>query len=162
MKLVINSCYGGFGLSSKATKRYLELKGKEAYFYKQTYNRFIGNAEFIRIDDLDSLGNELFIYCTTEDQGEALNDYPESGFYHREIPRNDKHLVQVVEELGAEANSMCSKLEIVEIENGRWYKIDEYDGYESVEYRDIDDEWELAEDNKEYKLEDIIDGEDEI
>ena len=40
------------------------------------------------------------------------------------------------------------KTYVVETENGRWYKINEYDGYESIEYRDIDDEWELAEDNE--------------
>ena len=39
MKLVINSCYGGFHLSPKALKRYLELKGKNAYFInKQNIN----------------------------------------------------------------------------------------------------------------------------
>lgn len=32
MKLVINSSYGGFYLSPKALKGYLELKGKNAYF----------------------------------------------------------------------------------------------------------------------------------
>ena len=40
------------------------------------------------------------------------------------------------------------KTYVVEIENGRQYKIDECDDYESIEYRDIDDEWELAEDNE--------------
>ena len=150
MKLVINSCYGGFGLSPKALKRYLELKSKQAYFYKQTKYSWQGNGiEFHRIDNIDDL-DELFIDCTTEYQGEVLNDFPDNTIFPREdIPRNDKHLVQVVEELGAEANSKYSKLEVVEIENGRWYKIDEYDGYESIEYRDLDDEWELAEDNDE-------------
>ena len=36
MKIVINVCFGGFSLSNKAIKRYLELKGEECYFYKQT------------------------------------------------------------------------------------------------------------------------------
>lgn len=150
MKLVINSCYGGFNLSPKAIKRYLELKGKEAYFYKQTkYNWSDNNVEFQRVDNLDDLNNELFNYCTAKKQGEVLNDFPSNIFHSRDIPRNDKHLVQVVEELGAEASSKVSNLKIVEIENGRWYKIDEYDGYESIEYRDIDDEWELAVDDDE-------------
>ena len=134
MKLVINSCYGGFGLSPKALKRYLELKGKKSYFYRQTkYNWQYNDTEYQRIDNVDDL-NELFIYCTTEDQGEVINNFPDNTFHSSYIPRNDKHLVQVVEELGVEANSKCAKLQIVEIENGRWYKIDEYDGYESIEY----------------------------
>lgn len=149
MKLVINSCYGGFHLSPKALKRYLELKGKNAYFYRQTKYRYKdGIDEFTRIDNIDSIKNDLFITCTTIDYGKTTNTYPLSAFKDRPIKRNDKHLIQVVEELGEEANTTVSRLTIVEIENGRWYKIDEYDGYESIEHRDIDDEWELAEDNE--------------
>ena len=145
MKLVINSCYGGFHLSPKAMKRYLELKGKQVYFYKQTKYRWADNTfGFQRVDNLDDLNNEVFYYCTTEDQGEVLNDWPSNTFHSSDIPRNDKHLVQVVEEFGVEASSKLSNLKVVEIENGRWYKIDEYDGYESIQYRDIDDEWMLA------------------
>lgn len=149
MKLVINTCYGGFHLSPKALKRYLELKGKNAYFYKRTKYEYIdGIDEFTRIDNIDSIKNDLFIACTTIDYGKVTNTYPLRTFKDRLIPRNDKHLIQVVEELGEEANSVFSRLTIVEIKNGRQYKINEYNGYESIEYRDIDDEWELAEDDK--------------
>lgn len=149
MKLVINSCYGGFYLSPKALKRLLELKGKNAYFYKQTrYGYKNGIDEFTRIDNIDSLQGSLFFTCTTIDYGKTTNTHPLSAFEDCPIKRNNKHLIQVVEELGEEANTTVSRLTIVEIENGRWYKIDEYDGYESIEYRDIDDEWELAEDNE--------------
>ena len=147
MKLVINSCYGGFRLSPKALKRYLELKGKNAYFYKQTkYEYRDGIDEFTRIDDIDSIKSDLFIACTAIDYGKVTNTYPSRAFEDHSISRNDKHLIQTIEELGEEANTTVSRLTIVEIENGRWYKIDEYDGYESIKYRDIDDEWELAED----------------
>ena len=149
MKLVINSCYGGFHLSPKALKRYLELKGKNAYFYKQTkYEYRDGIYEFTRIDDIDAIKSSLFIYCTTIDYGKVTNTYPSGPFADCPIKRNDKHLIQTIEELGEEANTTVSRLTIVEIENGRWYKINEYDGYESIEYRDIDDEWELAEDDE--------------
>ena len=146
MKLVINSCYGGFHLSLKALKRYLELKGKNAYFYKQTkYKYKDGIDEFTRIDNIGSIKSSLFIICTNVDYGKVTNTYPSRTFADRSIQRNDKYLIQVVEELGEEANTSVSRLTIVEIENGRWYKIDEYDGYESIEYRDIDDDWEIAE-----------------
>lgn len=67
------------------------------------------------------------------------------------IPRTDKALVQVVEELVDKANgSVCghkvAQLEVVEIENGTVYRIDEYKGFESIEYRDKI-EWSVAEDN---------------
>jgi hypothetical protein len=95
MKVVINTCYGGFSLSEDAKERYLELAGEK----------------------------------------------PKSWY---DLNRADKHLVQVVEELGRDANGSHARLEVVDIETGRWFKIDEYDGYEEIEYRDIDSDWVLA------------------
>lgn len=46
--------------------------------------------------------------------------------------RHDKRLVDVVEALGDKASGFCAKLAIAEIES-RMYRIDEYDGCESVE-----------------------------
>ena len=147
MKLVINSCYGGFHLSPKALKRYLELKDKNAYFYKQTkYEYSDGSNEFTRIDNIDHIEDDLWITCTTTDCGKVTSTYPPDSFDDKSILRNDKYLIQVVEELGEEANTVVSRLTVVKIKNGRWYKINEYDGYESIEYRDIDEEWELAKD----------------
>ena len=145
MKIVINSCYGGFSLSPKGERRYLELKGLNPYFYKQSkYNYPDNTIEFIRLDNIDDVP-DLFFYCTTYDQGKILPDYPKDVFHSRCLKRNDPILVQVVEELGAESFGKCAKLEVVDIDKGRWFKIDEYDGYESIQYRDIDDEWILAE-----------------
>ena len=143
MKIVINDDYGGFGLSPKGKQRYLELKGQKAYFYQRTSYELY-NTTFERIDDIDDI-TDIFFYCTTRDQGKLISDYPENIFYSGSIKRNDPILVQVVEELGDEASGECATLKIVEIENGRWFKIDEYDGWESIQYRDIDDEWILAE-----------------
>lgn len=145
MKIVINSCYGGFSLSPKGERRYLELKGLSPYFYRQTAYKFNDvKTEFIRIDHIDDVP-DLFFYCTTYDQGKTLPDYPKDIFHSRNLKRSDPILVQVVEELGAESFGKCARLEVVDIDKGRWFKIDEYDGYESIQYRDIDDEWILAE-----------------
>ena len=145
MKIVINTCYGGFGLSPKGQRRYLELKGHKPYFYKQSrYNYTDNTLEFTRIDNFDDVPS-LFFYCTTYDQGKIISDYPKDTFHFYDLKRNDPILVQVVEELGAESFGECSNLEVVDIKNGRWFQIDEYDGYESIRYRDIDDEWILAE-----------------
>jgi hypothetical protein len=145
MKIVINSCYGGFSLSPRGERRYLELKGHKSYFYKQTkYNCSNGKTEFTRIDHIDDVP-DIFFYCTTYDQGKTLPGYPKDIFHSRDLKRSDPILVKVVEELGAESFGKCAELEIVDIDKGRWFKIDEYDGYESVQYRDIDDEWILAE-----------------
>jgi len=59
------------------------------------------------------------------------------------INRADPALVQVVEELDDEANTRFSDLRIVDIPAGTKYRIDEYDGNESV--CTIDDyEWSIA------------------
>ena len=145
MKIVINTCYGGFSLSPKGERRYLELNGLKSYFYKQSkYNWKDGETEFVRIDNIDDVP-DLFFYCTTYDQGPSLPDYPKDIFHSIVLQRNDPMLIQVVEELGEESFGKCAELSIIEIDKGRWFKIDEYDGYESVQYRDIDDEWILAE-----------------
>lgn len=145
MKVVINSCYGGFSLSPKGERRYLELAGRKSYFYKQSkYNFRDGVTEYVRIDNIDDVP-ALFSYCTNSDQGKTISGYPNDVFHCRDLERNDPLLVQVVEELGKESFGTCAHLEIVDVEKGRWFKIDEYDGYESIQYRDVDDEWILAE-----------------
>lgn len=83
MKIVINTCFGGFNLSTKALLRYRELTGQDEVCYW-------------------------------------------------EIDRADPVLVQVVEELGDEADGEFSRLKIVEIpDDVRWF-IEEYDGSEHV------------------------------
>lgn len=63
------------------------------------------------------------------------------GFFNG--PRHDSTLVKVVEELGDAANGVCAKLRIDEIPSGTPYRIDEYDGIESVMTSDAYD-WTIA------------------
>jgi hypothetical protein len=103
--IVINTCYGGFGLSLEAQKLYLEKKGIVPKFFE-------GSASW-----------EKHYYKKTP-----------YDFYYSQINRHDKHLAEVVLELGHKANGDCAKLEVVEVEPGTLYKINEYDGRESIEY----------------------------
>ena len=69
-----------------------------------------------------------------------LGGKAESGW---DIERTDPILVQVVEELGERANGMCARLYIADVPAGTKYRIDEYDGSESV--MTIDDyDWRTA------------------
>lgn len=63
-----------------------------------------------------------------------------------DCPRHHPILVQVVEELGERASGSCADLRIAEVES--LYRIDEYDGSESVETPDQID-WQYA-DNTDY------------
>jgi hypothetical protein len=56
-------------------------------------------------------------------------------FHSRHIPRDDAHLIAVVELMGEEANNRFSELKIVEVPNDvNWY-VEEYDGREWVAER---------------------------
>jgi len=109
MKVVINRCFGGFGLSHDAVLRYAELKDmklvveeKESSFSKYAYY-------------VDRKSDDTYWYDG------MIED------------RSDPALVQVVEELGDKASGWAAKLTVVEIpDNISWY-IHEYDGMERVD-----------------------------
>lgn len=63
--------------------------------------------------------------------------------YDRDIPRSDPLLIEVIETLGKEANGDFADLQIAEVEKGNKYRIEEYDGNESVMEPD-DYQWEIA------------------
>lgn len=134
-KVVYNSCYGGFSLSPKAEKLFWERKtGKEIFAYALDYR----NHNYIKVTDFDNYSSLDTFYFLTKDYGDILvdeipNECMEFDIY--KIPRHDKDLVAVVEELGEEVNGSCAKLRIEEISTPM-YRITDYDGYESVETPD--------------------------
>lgn len=130
MKIILNKCFGGFGLSTEAYKLYAEKIGKEIYEYYQDYKK--GFDYFIK----GSGG--LCKHYFTKDFGEEikLNDeeYNKYCLYLSDEKRTDKILIEVVEELKERANNGCSDLEIIEIPDNCYYKINEYDGVETIYY----------------------------
>jgi hypothetical protein len=131
MKVVINRCYGGFGLSEKAILRYLEIKGQQVWVepdkWGNTYWLVAPEDRMIRKDGQD------FYSMSIEDRIQHNRKLSEETFYHGSVERNDPVLVQVVEKLGEEANGSYAKLEIVEIPDDVDWEIDEYDGMEKVD-----------------------------
>ena len=116
MKIVINTCFGGFSLSHAAIMRYAKLKGMDL---------FIREGEF-----------NMTFYYTKPPTYDYFYSSPifdeESWFYDRDIKRDDPALVQVVEELGAKANGDYAELAIVEVPDGVDWYVSEYDGREHV------------------------------
>jgi len=130
-KIVVNSCYGGFGISQAGMLRYAELKGLTLYpepsgFGTVTYHTV---PESQRVQPLSS---DQWLAATTE-QRMANNDaYSRQTLHCSDIDRDDPLLVQVVEELGAAAADQFAELRIAEVpDDVKWY-IDEYDGQEWV------------------------------
>ena len=133
-KIVINSCFGGFGLSAQAEKRYLELIGKKQFLYKQTKYKFQdGKNEFRKAN---GKADTLSTFTFTQNQGkkfDEIGDWEKAGyFYHTDIPRDDPNLIKVIEEMGEKANGSRAKLTIVEIPDDVDWKIEEYGGNEWV------------------------------
>ena len=131
MKIVINRCYGGFGLSARATKRLAELQGRECYFFIQEYP----SQKYIPISV--EKADKAYTFCAWDIPNPDSNSHQHEHFiyYSMSVDRTDPKLIQVVEELGEKANGHCAKLKIIEIPNGVDYEIDDYDGVESVHER---------------------------
>lgn len=99
MKIVINCCYGGFGVSENFLKAY------KIPYTKTAYGSF----------------------------------YPNEG-----IDRTDPRLIEYIETHGSKmASGSYSNLVVTEIPKGTLYRINEYDGYESIETAN-DIYWEVA------------------
>lgn len=74
---------------------------------------------------------------------EIKAEKPPAGWYNCNIARDDPVLVQVVEELGEKANGGFASLGLADVPSGQRWRIDEYDGFESV--MTVDDyEWHTA------------------
>ena len=105
MKVVINREFGGFGLSDAAIKRYAELAGINLVAEKNAWGSYSYYKDHVS-------------------EGTYFSDY--------DIPRNDPALVQVIEELGEDADGPSSFLKVVEVPDTVEWMIQDYDGVEWV------------------------------
>jgi hypothetical protein len=117
MKIVINACYGGFGLSDAAVEECVR-KGMILTEYDENGSYINPDAYFCKIDS--SFGK---YYCN-EGYGEKRNAL-----------RSHPVLVEVVESMGEKADGQFAELKVVDIpfDTTEGWEITEYDGYERVE-----------------------------
>ena len=111
-KIVINTCHGKFCLSHKAFLRLRELQQREALEERDVAAHW-PNASSSNEPSLNQCGVG--------------------------IPRDDRMLVQVVEELATEANGHCASLKVVEIPQDVQWKIQNMHGVECVQ--EVHREW---------------------
>ena len=130
-EVVINTCYGGFGLSAEAMlwihQNYpgvLETMPAEKYFGKggfESREEALGKwRAYQETGEHPSPFWTIFI----DDNTVLPND--------SDIPRDSPALVACVKTLGERANGSCAKLVIVEIPDDVDFKINEYDGLEHI------------------------------
>jgi hypothetical protein len=130
-KVVYNNCYGGFGLSKEACQRYWDIKGQQVWIEQDT--QFISSDMFtVWLTPPGERPNKhKNFYSMTMDERVAYNEaYSKQTWYYMNVSRHDSTLIQVVEELGKKANGNHADLQIEEVDG--IYKIDEYDGNETV------------------------------
>jgi hypothetical protein len=113
MKVAINVCYGGFGLSDAGFEKLLERKGIE--FDKKPQAGISQITHYYRKGQLDN-------------DDAYLNSYDFMDVEHRADP----DLIAVIEEMDGEAFGWCADLRIVEIPDDVEWQIEEYDGREWV------------------------------
>lgn len=123
-KVAYNRCFGGFSLS-RAAAEWLRDHGHEEIIAEMKQREEWAKNK----DNAISRGYE---------RGGFMDDY-----WGGDLKRSDPLLIECIETLGKAANGSCSSLAIAEVPPGTSYRIDEYDGNESVVTRD-DYEWETA------------------
>lgn len=140
MKLVLNTCHGGFGLSPDAIELYAQLSGLTLYGYVEfyqskrqsfnlaTYTPYDKNIHLPGTESLQQRYARVTYFYTQLANGE-YNSTKDVLFQVNKIPRDDPNLITVVERLGRDVNTQCSNLEVVSVDVSNF--IEEHDGYET-------------------------------
>ena len=129
MKVAINKCFGGFGLSPKATL-WLWERGEKSigtpikeYYSMSHPEQDLKKWRGYLASNMKPNGS-AFLTVFSPDESTVLNA--------RDIERTSPLLIECVETLGEDANGWAAELSIVEIPDGTEWEIDEYDGTEHI------------------------------
>jgi hypothetical protein len=118
MKIVINTCFGGYGLSEKAVGMYIERTNMKLHSYNGIYLSILPD-EYQKLVDIEN----------KEKKSHSSNKFCWDYTY---IKRTDHILISIIEKLGKEANKEYSDLKVIEIPDNVEYTIEEYDGCEHI------------------------------
>ena len=133
MKVVINTCLGGFGLSNKAIKKYLELKQIPYWVYEFDYK----SRDYKRTNVRNALkddGQDNYTFCI-RDLGKRVDKIPNGvGVYSFKLSENrsDEILIKIVEELGKDSFGLFSDLKVINLPDNVEYDIEEDRGVEKI------------------------------
>ena len=145
-KVILNKCYGMFQVSPRGYSLYAKKIGKQMYCYRGSHDSENGLVYVKeRLDEFIKGKPTLFYFYSTINHGDKVtcslckNNF-EGCLILDEKHRFDPVLIEVIEELGDEASSVFSKLQIVEIPDDviEDYMIDDYDGFEMLHKRVIE------------------------
>ena len=133
-EVVINKCYGGFGLSHQGVMEYAKMSGFELYPFvdKRDKNRnLLGIGKEAKFESYNPKKDAFTIYYSKKplENGQYVKD---SWFYDGDLERDDPILVKVVRKLKEKSFGECANLKIVRIPADVEYEIEEYDGTEWI------------------------------
>jgi len=140
-KIVINQCYGGFGLSPLAIEEYLKRTGKECYWYTDDIDE-TGRCGFKRIENIKYYSSlkYVYVYSILKDLGVFTETFGDEYYFsYYNIKRDDPILVAVVEDLKGKADGRFAELKVVEIPDDVEWEISNYDGIETI--HEVHREW---------------------
>jgi hypothetical protein len=125
MKVVINACYGGYGLSQKAIDLYVLRTGLQLYKHDNSYYH-VPYEEYAK-----ELEREQWLF---QNDRENYRGHPSNRLCWTpcNIPRDDNILINIIQELGPDAAGEFADLKIVDIPDDTDYTIQEYDGTEWI------------------------------
>lgn len=134
MKVVINKCWGGFGLSPEALLWLYENGCKDIAIEVSEYYGLDKwpEKESQKNEDIESfekyLANpeksSLYVTVFTPDRKYVL--------IYRKLERTNPLLIRCIELMGDKSFGRFAKLKVVEIPDGVEFEIDEYDGMETI------------------------------
>lgn len=142
-KVILNKCYGYFSVSGVGYAKYCEKIGKPCFMYKMSFDQDLDKVTYTKKNIYeDRVG--IFDIFLTKYIGDVTTR-PNSLIHDKDIQdaiidldsdhREDPILIEVVEELGEDANDWCSQLKVVEIPDDLDYVIDNNDGIETLHQR---------------------------
>jgi len=136
IKIVINDCFGGYGLSAEALLMLMKMKSKglttqsiKDYYGAKTTNPGWKEHWLEEMKKCPKIEGYFYRY------GQLMDDNYNSNpcVYSFTGDRDHPDLVKVVEELGSKkASGEHAQLKVVAIPDGVKWEIEEYDGSESV------------------------------
>ena len=131
--IVINDCHGGFGLSAMAIERYHNIMNRPVWIETNRMCSLVKTVWLVPVDQRVELpGPKEWQTMSDQEKLDYNHRYNNQVWSDRDLARDDPVLIQVVRELGTQANALVAKLKIVEIPATVEWQIEEYDGKEWV------------------------------
>ena len=137
MQIVLNGCFGGFGISNLALYELIK-RGSQTILTKSIFEY---TGEYHTLD-------EFFKHYKSSYRNDAVIDIGEykaykyseglykddQVFYFNDIPSNrtDNILIEVIKELGEQSWGLYAELYVISCPNN--FEISNYDGMESIDY----------------------------